>query len=122
MAGQPVKPYTEVESEFTRAKIIDGDFDNVEHRHYVNELVAIESFILGGVHGFASGMKRNQLGNRYAAEYDIIHEELDPEGHAERKRRKAEIIQRTRDDVDPEVIEEARRDWAAVASEAGTPF
>lgn len=122
MAGKPAKPYTEVESAFIRGHIIDGNFDDPECRHYVNELVQIESFVQNGVHGFGSGMKRSQLANAYPEEYDIIHEELDPEGHAERKRRKAEAIRESRENEDPEVVAEARRDWELVSEDDGLPF
>lgn len=124
MQTKPVIPYTDVESEFIQEAIKNNAFDDRHARVYVNELVCIESFLKHGVNGFASGMKNMSLRKRFQEEYDIIQEELDPEGYADRKRRRAEIEQEAREEEaqHPEELAEARRDWEVVSEGDTLPF
>lgn len=86
----PPKPYTEVESEYVRDAIREGDFDDLEHRRRVNDLVSIERYVLDSPSGFAGGIHFASLSRRHPAAHDAIQRELDPEGFRERRRRETE--------------------------------
>ena len=72
----PVKPYDEVESTFVREEMRRGDFDDLEHRQYVNALVELEHFILDGPGGFGGAMLYRKRRGQYPTEFDILWREL----------------------------------------------
>lgn len=79
----PKLPYDEVESEFIRGEIRRGDFNDIEHRRYVNKLVWIEWYTTKGipegstgVSAFGLSVRRWQLAAEYPEAYDIIRREF----------------------------------------------
>lgn len=72
----PRKPYDAVESTFVREEIRRGDFDDLEHRQYVNVLVELEHFITDGPGGFAAAMLYKRRREQYPTEFDILWREL----------------------------------------------
>ena len=82
--------YTAVESRFVRKQIAEGSYDDVDHRQYVDDLVAIDRYVRTPPRSFGAAMHFGVVRNRHPGAYDIIQEELDWEGYEERKRREAE--------------------------------
>lgn len=109
--------YTDVESRFVRKQIAEGSYEDADHRAYGDDLVAIERFVKQPPSGFGAGMHFGVLRSRHPGAYDIVQEELDPEGYAARKRQEAErrserraVLGRSDGDVAVE-----RREWQRVA-------
>lgn len=69
-------------------------------------------------------MKHMSLRKRFPDEYDAIHEELDPEGYADRQRQREERKRAAREEEDTHIEElaEARRDWEVVCEGETLPF
>jgi hypothetical protein len=117
---RPVKPYSEVKSEWIKQEITERDFENQEDRDFVDTLVYIEKMVLEGPTGFASGMQWGQVRNKHPKKYDRIQKELRPEKYAERKRREAENERQLEDFQDEqqnkkeEAKREAREEWQQI--------
>jgi hypothetical protein len=109
--------YTEVESRFVRQQIAEGSYDDVDHRQYVDDLVAIDRYVRNPPCSFGAGIHFGVVRNRHPGAYDIVQEELDPEGYEERKRReaerRAEIAAALERDDEETALE--RREWDRVA-------
>ena len=52
----PMIPYEGVESEFIRDEIASGDYYDLNHRQYVNDLIYVEWYAKGGLSPNASGL------------------------------------------------------------------
>lgn len=71
--------YTEVKSEFIKAKIRGSDWNDKFRKNYINDLIELENHVLhkrGS--GFAHALYIGGLKDYYKREYDIIFKELAP--------------------------------------------
>lgn len=120
---RPVKPYSEVKSEWIKQEINERDFENRDDRDFVDTLVYIEKMVLEGPTGFASGMQWGQARDKHPEKYDRIQKELRPEKYAERKQREAENerqqeqFQDEQQKAAEEAKREARKEWHQVKGE-----
>lgn len=118
----PSKPYDQVESEFIKKKISEGDFDDEEFRSYVDALVYLEEKVLNGASGYCDGMRFSHTRKKLNEEYRLIYRELKPEKYREKLVR--ETVQAIENSLEPEeyqtdeIIErlEKRTEWQSVAS------
>jgi hypothetical protein len=109
--------YTEVESRLVRKQIAEGSYDDVDHRQYVDDLVALDRYVRTPPRSFGAAMHFGVIRNRHPGAYDIVQEELDPEGYEQRKRREVERraeMEAALERSDEETAVE-RREWARVA-------
>lgn len=116
----PTKPYDQVESEFIKQKISDGNFGDEEFRSYVDALVYLEEKILNGASGYADGMRYHHTRNNLNEEYRLIYREVAPEQYREKLAR--ETVQAIEETLEPddlktkEIIKrlEERKNWEKV--------
>ena len=82
----PRKPYKNVKSDYIKDKIRQTDFDNIDQRKYINNLIVIEEVILDNIKlNYASGQAYQQIKNKHCYERDQIHKELKPEVYNKKK-------------------------------------
>ena len=77
----PVLPYDTVQSAFVREMIQDGDFDDMEHRRFVNKLVWPEWYATEweGSSAYGPVLKNWRIAAKFPEEYDIVRRELGEE-------------------------------------------
>ena len=79
----PMIPYEGVESEFIRDEIASGDYYDLNHRQYVNDLIYVEWYAKGGLSPNASGLSaaiaefRNwRVATKYPEAFDEVRQEF----------------------------------------------
>jgi hypothetical protein len=116
-ADRPVKPYSEVESEWIKQEISERDFDDDDDRDFVDTLVYFEKMILEGPLGFASGMTWGNARNSHPEIYDRLQKELRPEKFAERKQRETQASQPEKEETETQEPDRqnAREEWQQIS-------
>lgn len=117
----PAKNYDEVESDFIRKKIQEGEFADEEFRSYVDALVYLEDKILNGASGYADGMRFHHTREKLQEEYRLIYREVAPEKYREKLAR--ETVQAIEESLEPkefktkEIVDrlEDKHGWQEVA-------
>jgi len=79
----PMIPYDDVESEFIRDEISSGDYYDLDHRQYVNDLIYVEWYAKGGLSPNANGLSaaiagfRNwRVATKYPESFDEVRREF----------------------------------------------
>lgn len=113
----PIKPYTDVESDYIKERMKGVDFDDLERRKHINALIFIEHMLLEGPANLSEGRGWGMARNNMADEVDRIQLELQPEKYRERKKREQEeekdrqLEQQKLDEQERAERQEDKRQW-----------
>ena len=112
--------YKEVKSEFIRNLIRQTSFRNLREREYIDELIALERFIVDGAESYASALRYHYLKRRYRKEWEAIYKELKPEEFRriiEREKKEEEESRRRAEEEKRRKLEEELKkkdEWLAI--------
>ncbi len=107
-----IAKYSHVKSRFIRNVIKGKHWNLKDQRKYIDDLIAIEDFILNGNHTAYDSLVYSLLKERYAEEFKAIAHELKPEIYAhfvESERFEIWRLEHTGDRVQEEL--KLKQDW-----------
>jgi len=107
-----IAKYSHVKSRFIRNVIKGKHWNLKDQRKYIDDLIAIEDFILNGNHTTYDSLVYSLLKERYAEEFKAIAHELKPEIYThfvERERSELRKLERAEDRVQEEL--KLKQDW-----------
>ena len=116
-----MRKYTEAKSNFVKEKIKNSSFENGD---YVDDLLKIEHYVLGGDFGLPTGYIVKELERNYSNEFKLIWQELEPKEYAKLKSREKEEKKKEKKEEEADRREslredaEMKRDWLKAGGRA----
>ncbi|NOY78705.1 MAG: hypothetical protein GXO76_12650 [Calditrichaeota bacterium] len=107
-----IAKYSHVKSQFIRNVITGKHWNLKDQRKYIDDLIAIEDFILNGNHTAYDSLVYSLLKERYAEEFKAIAYELKPEIYThfvESERLEIKKLEHAEDSVQEEL--QLKQDW-----------